>query len=235
METITTIARYTRPHPKSPISPKETAGALEEVVTKLDTGNKKIFFSSVAGANIDGVRVTNPIGLKGEKIELSCFVALKDAADIELLDRVVNEIDLKVEKVIPTSFACAKILEKRNLRNAVLFRAGLERSEPTVLVDGHVCEILPIDLGVKETEFLPFALAAALKDLEKDKKPALVWLFADNDEVDLEKLKEIFSAFPWDSQLGFEVAPKIEIAEAIANFSPSDMGIYALSGQEGIG
>ena len=232
LETITTIARYNRPHPKAKITPKETANALDQVVANLDTSSKKIFFSNVAGGQIDGVKVTNPIGLKGERVELSCFAAFKDAEEIALLDRIVSEIDLKVEKIIPTSFTVAKILEHKNLKNALLFRAGLEKSEPTVLVDGHVSEILPVDLGAQEPEFLLFALAAALKDIEKDKKPALVWLFADNDEIDLTKLKEIFLAFPWTSQLGFEVAPKVEVAEGVANFSPSDIGIYALSQQE---
>jgi len=232
LETVTTIAHYTRPQPKTPISSKETEDALEQIVANLGTSKKKIFFSAVAGAGIDNVKVSNPLGLKGEKVELSCFVAFKDLEEMELLDRIVNEIDLKVEKIIPSSFAVAKMLESRNLKNAVLFRGGLEKSETTVIVDGHVSEIFPVGLGLQEPEFLPFALVSALKNLEREKKPSLIWLFSDSDEVDLPKLKEIFLTFPWNTQLGFEVTPKVEVAEAIANFSPSDIGIYALSCQE---
>ena len=232
LETVTTIAHYTRPQPKTAINAKETEDVLEQVVANLDTTKKKIFFSSIAGAELDNVKVSNPLGLKGEKIELPCFAAFKDLDEMELLDRIVNEIDLKVEKIVPTSFAVAKLLESRNFKNALLFRCGLEKSEITAIVDTHVSEILPVDLGFQEPEFLTFAFTAALKGIEKEKRPALIWLFSDSDEVDLEKLKETLLAFPWSLQFGFEVAPKIEVAEAIHNFSPSDIGIYALSQQE---
>ena len=87
-------------------------------------------------------------------------------------------------------------------------------------------------MGVGEPELLPLAWQAALKDVGKEEAPAIVWLFADNDEVSLDALKETLSAFAWNSQFGLEIAPKIEIAESIHNFSASDMGIYALSSWE---
>jgi hypothetical protein len=229
LETTTTIARYDRPKPKSSISPKETEEALHKVVEKLEVPGKKIFFSTIANAKIDGVKVTNPIGLKGEKIELSCFAAFKDVEEIALIDRLISEIDLTVEKIVPVGFAVASMLERRNLKNALIYRAGTVRSEFTVLIDGHVAEISPVDLGTEEAELLPFAWQASLKSVEKPEAPALVWLFGDSDEVALDPLKENLLAFDWNSRLGFEVRPKVEIAEPIHNFSPADMGIYALS------
>ena len=50
MQTITTIARYDRPHPNKPISLDETNDALHQVVDGLDTGEKKIFFSTQLSA-----------------------------------------------------------------------------------------------------------------------------------------------------------------------------------------
>jgi len=232
LETTTTIARYSRPKPRSPISHKEAEEALAKVVENLQTEGKKLFFSTIANAQIDGVKVTNPIGLKGEKIELSCFAAFKENSEMALIDRLVGEIDLKVEKIIPIGFAMAALLERRNLKNAVIYRAGADKSEFTILIDGHVAEIFPVDLGAGEPELLPLAWQAALKDVGKEKAPAIIWLFADNDEVSLEALKEKLSAFAWSSQFGLEIAPKIEIAETVHNFSASDMGIYALSSWE---
>jgi len=232
LETTTTIARYDRPKPKSSISPKETEEALNKVVENLEVAGKKIFFSTIANAKIDGVKVTNPIGLKGERVELSCFAAFKDVEEIALIDRLVSEIDLAVEKIVPVGFAVASMLERRNLKNALIYRAGTIRSEFTVLIDGHVAEISPVDLGTEEAELLPFAWQAALKDVGKEGAPALVWLFGDSDEVALDPLKEKLLAFAWSSQLGLEIAPKIEIAEPVHNFSASDMGIYALSSWE---
>lgn len=229
LETTTTIARYDRPKPKHPITQKETEEALNKVVESLEVPGKKIFFSTIANARIDSVKVTNPLGLKGEKVELSCFAALKETSEIALFDRLVAEIDLTVEKIVPTSFSVAKLLEQKNLKNALIYRAGVTKSEFTVLVDGHVAEIFPVDLGTEEPELLPFAWQAALKGLEKGNAPAIVWLFADNDEVALEPLKENLLAFAWNSRLGFGLTPKIEIAEPIHNFSASDIGVYALS------
>ncbi|OGY25476.1 MAG: hypothetical protein A2Z11_03545 [Candidatus Woykebacteria bacterium RBG_16_43_9] len=232
LETITTIARYKRPKVKKPISSKETEDILHKIVGDLNTNEKKIFFSTVAGAQIDGVRVSNPLGLKGEKVELSCFVAFKDSTEMELLDRLMDEIDLKIEKIMPASFAVAKALEPKNLEDALIFRVGVDKSEITALVDGHVSEILPVGLGSREPELLPLSWQAVLSKLEKNHHPDLIWLFADNDQVELPKLKEILIGFDWKSKSGFEVAPKIEVAESIQNFSPADIGVYGLSRQE---
>ena len=232
LETVTTIARYSRPNPKKPISIHETGDTLHQVVEGLNRQGKKIFFSSVASANIDNVRVTNPLSLKGEKIELSCFVALKDASEMELLDRLMNEIDLKIEKTIPTSFAVANTLAKKNLKDVLVFRVGTERSELTAMIDGHVSEILPVGLGASSPKLLPVTWKVAIKKFDKGKLPDLVWLFADHDQVDLEKIKPVLLEFPWKEELGFQLDPRVEVAGNIQNFSPSDIGIYALSQQE---
>jgi cell division ATPase FtsA len=232
LESITTIARYTRPNSKSKINVKETERALKQVVDNLDTQDKKIFFTSIANAKIDGVKVSNPIGLKGKDVELSCFVALRPTSEVELFDKIVNEIDLKVEKVLPTSFAVAELLEKKNLKNVLIFRAGVEKSELTLLEEGHVSEVFPVDLGSQNEKFLPFAWESVLKDINKENIPGLIWLFSDSDAVDLGKLKSSLLSFDWHGNLKFPVKPKIEIAEDVHNFPPSDMGLYALS-QEG--
>ena len=232
LETITTIARYVRDKPKKPIDPKETESILHKIVEDLETKDKEIFFSTVAGAKIDGVKVTNPLGLKGEKIELSCFVALKDKAEMELLDRLMGEIDLKIEKVIPTSFTVAKTLESKKIEDALLFRVGVKKSEITVLIDGHVSEILPVGLGLGEPDLLSLAWQTAVKKVEKNKLPDLIWVFADNDKADPAEAQDLLVKFDWKSKLGYEAAPKIEIADSIDNFSATDVGIYALSAQE---
>jgi len=232
LETVTTIARYQRKNSKKPIKLDETQETLDQVVENLDKEDKKVFFSIVSSANIDGVRVSNPLGLKGEKVELACFAALKDTTEIELLDRLMSEIDVKIEKIAPTSYAVAKLLAKKNLRDVLIFRVGKERSELTVMQDGHISEILPVSIGAEELDLLPVTWEVAIKKFDKDKKPDLVWLFADNDQVDLEKIKKLLEEFSWRKKLDFELDPRVEIAGNIQNFSSSDIGIYALSQQE---
>ena len=232
LETITTIARYSRPKPKKQISLGETEDVLHQIVEDLNKEAKKIFFSTVANAVIDGVKVSNPLGLKGEKMELSCFVAFKDSNEMELLDRLMDEIDMKIEKIVPTSFAISKILTSKNLEDVLIFRLGTDKSELTVVEDGHVSEILPVSIGSKEPQLLHLAWQAAIKKFADGKLPDLIWLFADNDRVDPTKATEMLKEFPWKSKLGFQLEPKIEVAGNIQNFAPSDLGIYALSLQE---
>jgi cell division ATPase FtsA len=232
LETVTTVVRYSRQNPKKPMNSKETEDVLHKIVEDLDTKEKNIFFSTVAGAQIDGVKVSNPLGLKGEKVELSCLVSLKDSSEMGLLDRLMGEIDLKVEKIVPTSFAVAKSLEKKNLKDALIFRVGVDKSEITVLVDGHISEILPFGLGCRELELLPRSWKTAFSKIEKSKYPDLIWVFADNDQVDLQKTRELLENFNWKEELSLEVAPKIETAEGFQNFAASDAGIHALSRRE---
>ena len=233
LETITTIARFDREKPKREIDVDETQAVLKQVVESIEKVDKKIFFTSIANAKIDGVRVTNPIGLKGKKVELSCFVALKSTKEIELLNKIADEIDLKLEKVVPTAFSVAKVLEHKNLKDVLLLRAAVEKSELTILEDGQVSEVLPVNLGLAEEKLLPLVWESALKEAKKETLPDLIWIFGDSDNVNLEKLKELLSSYDWSAGLKFPVNPKIEIAEAVHNFSPSDIGLYAL-GQEGV-
>jgi len=233
LETITTIARYQREKYKKQINVKETQGVIQQVVDNLEKTDRKIFFSSIANAKIDGVRVSNPVGLKGKAVEFSCFVAFKPTKEIELIDKIAEEIDLKIEKALPTAFSVAKMLEHKNLKDALLFRAGEEKSELTILEEGNVSEVYPVGLGLVHDQFLPIVWDSALKEVKKETAPGVVWIYGDHDGANLEKLKEMLEEYDWSTNLHYPVSPKIEIAESVHNFSASDMGLYAL-GQEGV-
>ncbi|OGY24164.1 MAG: hypothetical protein A2172_01305 [Candidatus Woykebacteria bacterium RBG_13_40_15] len=232
LETITTIARYERPKATKPIDHKETEQVLNQVIENLDKTNKKIFFSTISGAKIDGVSVTNPLGLRGQKVELSCFVAFQSEVEVELLNRLVGEIEIDVKKMLPTSFSVCKILEQKEVKNALLFRVGLAKSEITILEEGHVSDIYPFDLGMNNLSYIQFAWEAALKDIEKEHAPSLIWLLADNDEAELEKLKEELKSYDWQSKINIPINPKVEIVSSVHHFSVSDITLYALA-QEG--
>ncbi len=233
LQTTTTIAHYTRPKPNNPITVKETEHVIKEVVERLETTEKKILFSSIASAKIDGAKVTNPVGLKGKEVEFSCFVAFVDGSELELFNRIVDEIEFKVKKIVPTSFAVVKVLETKNVENALLIRCGENKSELTIISEGQIAEIFPVDLGIADKQFLKFSWEAALKNIEKKNLLSLVWVFGDHEEANLEEMKQELEKFPWRETIGVEKPPTIEIAESIENFSPSDMGLYSL-GKEGI-
>jgi hypothetical protein len=229
LETSTTIVRYNRDKPNASISTDETEHILRQVVENLDTKGKRIFFSTIAGSVIDGVKVTNPLGLKGNRAELSCFVAFRNEDEIELLDRLSSEIDMKIERIMPVGFALAKLLERKDLRDVLIFRAGMNKSELTSVHAGHISEIIPVDLGIGEPDYFHFILELAAVKLKKENFPPSIWVYADHEEVDLEKVNLNISKFPWHEKLGVEENPKVQLATEVDNFSPSDMGLYSLA------
>jgi len=137
-----------------------------------------------------------------------------------------------VKKMIPTSFAICKLLQQKEVKNALLFRVGSEKSELTVIEDGHVADISPFDLGMNNLTYIQFSWEAALKDLNKEHAPSLIWLLADSAELELEKLKEDLKSYEWHSKLSIPIVPKVEIVSSIHNFSVSDISLYALVQEE---
>ncbi len=228
IKTETTVAQYIRPDPKEPINSDEIEKVLEEVSERREFGDFKLFFSTIASAEIDGTKVSNPIGIKGEKVSLSCFIAYKESEELSVFDKLIDEIDMELEKIIPTSFAVAKMMLKKGNENALLLRVGKVRSEVAFLSKGHIDEIIQFDLGASNPDLLMVGFEVTLEKLMKEANPELVWLYPDNQWVELAELKEKFLEFPWGN-LGFDKAPHIEVAQGDPLTSPEDTGLKALS------
>jgi hypothetical protein len=228
IKTETTVAQYKRKEPKEPISDEEVSKILEEVSAKEEPGNLKLFFSTIASANIDDTKVSNPIGIKGEKAALSCFIAYKHPEELKVFDKLVDEIDMELEKIIPTSFAVAKMELKKGTEEALLFRLGKNRSEATLLTKGHIDRIVQFDLGVSNPELFLVGLETVLEKLPSSAKPEELWLYPDNGDVDLSEISERLEQFPWGN-VGFEKAPRISVSDSSAEVAVEDVGLSALS------
>jgi hypothetical protein len=231
LRTTTTVASYTRPKPTEVVDKEEVEKVLEQIATSVKAEPLKVFFSTVASAKIDEATITNPVGLKGEKASLACFVALKSAEELAIFDKLIEELELSVNKVVPTSFAISRLVLKKNLNDALLLRVGQEKSEGALLSEGHIYEILPFDLGMSGLSYLTIGVEAIISLLEKDKRPQTIWLYPDEDEVDLKALVEKLSAFPWKERLHYEQVPTI-VTEAVEPEVPAvDTGILALANE----
>lgn len=232
LETLTTVAKYTREKPSSPIDKEEIAQVLKKISAE-DKEGQKVFFSTVNGATIDGAKVTNPIGIKGEKVELNCFVAFKNPTELAVYEQIIDELEIKPKKIFPTSQVVAKMIADKIPDHALALRIGQGRSEAAFIENKQLLKVINFDIGFEQLEFLNFAVEALLE--EQNEKIGYVWLYSDSDEINLIDVKEKLSEVDWKKKFNLKEDLKIERAESEENFGPADMGLLALSLQEIIG
>lgn len=231
LETTSTVAKYSREKPKKEIDKNEVASVLHKISEEGKQG-LKIFFSTITGAKIDDAKVTNPIGVKGEKTEISCFVAYKPESELTLYDQIIDELELKPEKFVPTSFAVAQMVGKDVSGNSLLLRIGQNKTEAAQIVDAHLIKVTNFDLGAEQSEFFSFALEALLEKQDEKERSNFIWLYGDSDEINLVGIEEKLVEVEWKKKFKFKEDFKIERATSEDNFGPADMGLLALSLQE---
>lgn len=229
LQTITTVAKYTREKPDSPINKDEVSEVLKKISVNEQVG-QKVFFSTVNGATIDGARVTNPIGVKGAKVEISCFVAYKNPDELAVYDQIIDELEIKPDKIFPTSQVVTKMIADKIPDNALVLRVGQLRSEAAFIEDKHLVKVINFDLGFEQLDFLNFAIETLFE--EQKEKIGYLWLYSDSDEVNLIDVTEKISEVDWKKKFDLKEDLKVERAESENNFGPSDMGLLALSLQE---
>lgn len=232
LETMTTVAKYTREKTNSPINKDEIAQVLKKISTE-EKADQKVFFSTINGAVIDGAKVTNPIGVKGEKVELNCFVAFKASEELSVYEQIIDELEIKTEKIFPTSLVVTKMIADKIPDHALALRIGQNRSEAAFIEDKHLIKVINFDLGFEQLDFLNFAIEALLE--EQKEKAGYLWLYSDSDEVNLIDVTEKIAEEDWKKKFNLKEELKIVRAETENNFGPADMGLLALSLQEIIG
>jgi hypothetical protein len=231
MSTVSTNAKYSREKKDKIVSKEEIADVMNKVTSEEKEG-LKVFFSTVTGAKIDDQRVTNPIGIKGEKAEVNCFVAYKPESELKVYEKIIDDLEVKPEKILPTSFAVYQMLSKKIDGDFLILRVGQYKSEAAEVHSGQLIQINNFDLGAEQMEFYPLALEALLEKQDEDKRSKTIWLYSDSDEINLVDVKEALSEVSWKEKLRLKEEIKIEQAESENNFGPADMGLLALSLQE---
>lgn len=231
LETVSTIAKYTREKPKREIDKKEISSVLDKV-SRDEKQGLKVFFSTVTGSNIDSTKITNPIGIKGEKAEVNCFVAYKPEEDLSIYDQIIEELELKPEKIMPSSFAVAQMVKDKIPDRAILLRVGQNKSEASEIEDGHLVRVTNFDLGTEQLEFFNFAIEAILERQAEKERAGYIWLYSDSQECNLIDVTEKLAETNWKKKFNLKEDLKIERAETEDNFAPADMGLLALALQE---
>ncbi len=117
-----TNIKYKRNHPAEPIDLAELRKILDRVQMRAferareqlawETGYKEIEVqlvnTAIVDVQIDGYRVTNPIGFQGRDVNIQLFCAFAPMVHLGALQTVANNLDLNLINVAAEPFAVAK-------------------------------------------------------------------------------------------------------------------------------
>ncbi len=117
-----TVVRYKRANPSEPISMPELRKILDRVQYRAferareqltwETGYKelevKLVNTAIVDVQIDGYRVTNPVGFQGKDVSIQLFNAFAPMVHLGALQSVASDLDLNLINIAAEPFAVAK-------------------------------------------------------------------------------------------------------------------------------
>jgi cell division protein FtsA len=117
-----TVVRYKRANPSEPIAMPELRKILDRVQYRAferareqltwETGYKelevKLVNTAIVDVQIDGYRVTNPIGFQGKDVSIQLFNAFAPMVHLGALQSVASDLDLNLVNIAAEPFAVAK-------------------------------------------------------------------------------------------------------------------------------
>lgn len=151
----TSTVRFTRKNPSKELSIDEMARIIELVQERAETkarqqlawelGGKdvevRLVNSALVRIDIDGYKVTNPVGFQGRDVEVEMFTAFAPMIHIGALERTAAELDLELLAVAAEPFAVARSVvgDDPNANvSAVLMDVGGGTTDIAVVNEGGV-------------------------------------------------------------------------------------------------
>lgn len=151
----TSIVTYRRANPQDPIDDEEMQMIIDKVQQRteenakkqlsLETGNKnvdvKLVNSALVSIQIDGYKVTNPIGFQGGRVSIGLYTAFAPMIHIGALERTADELDLDLTAVAAEPFAVARSMigtDASSTMSAIMIDVGGGTTDIAVVNDGGV-------------------------------------------------------------------------------------------------
>jgi cell division protein FtsA len=151
----TSVVRFTRKNPSKEISIDEMARIIELVQERAETkarqqltwelGGKEVEIRLVNSAlvriDIDGYKVTNPVGFQGKDVLVEMYTAFAPMIHIGALERTAAELDLELLAVAAEPFAVARSVvgdDPNASISAILMDVGGGTTDIAVLNEGGV-------------------------------------------------------------------------------------------------
>lgn len=121
--TMTTV-RYIRPESQTSITFEELKEIIEQVQSKsyerarstlaLETGHQevdvKLVNAAITEVDIDGYKVTNPLGFQGKEVEVGIFNAFAPVVHLGALQTIASQLDLDLLAIAAEPYAVARVL-----------------------------------------------------------------------------------------------------------------------------
>ncbi|HVO86704.1 MAG TPA: cell division FtsA domain-containing protein, partial [Candidatus Binatia bacterium] len=193
----TSTVRFTRPNPNKELSIEEMSRIIELVQERAELkarqelawelGGKdvevRLVNSALVRIDIDGYKVTNPIGFQGKDVVVEMYTAFAPMIHIGALERTASELDLELLAVAAEPFAVARSVvgdDPNASVSAVLMDVGGGTTDMAVVNEGGVEGTKMFGIGGRafthaiERELdVPFTKAESIKvGLSAGKLPA---------------------------------------------------------------
>lgn len=171
----TTTVRCTRKNPNKPLDLAEIEKIISLVQARAETrakqqlawelGGKEVEIrlvnSALVSIDIDGYKVTNPIGFQGKEVLVQLYTAFAPMIHIAALERTAQELDLDLLAVAAEPFAVARSVignDPNANMSAVLMDVGGGTTDIAVIKEG----------GVQGTKMFGIGGRAFTKSIERD-------------------------------------------------------------------
>ncbi len=193
---MTTTVRVTRKEANKPLDLSEMERIIKLVQARAEAkarkqlawelGGKevdvKLVNSALVGIEIDGYKVTSPIGFQGKEVVVQLYTAFAPLIHIGALERTAQQLDLDLLGVAAEPFAVARSVigdDTSASMNAILMDVGGGTTDIAVITDGGVQGTKMFGIGgraytraVERDLNVEFAQAEAFKvGLSTDKVP----------------------------------------------------------------
>jgi cell division protein FtsA len=171
----TTTVRYRRKDPNKELSLEEVTRIVTKVQERAEEkarknlawelGGKEVDIrlvnSALVGIEIDGYKVTNPVGFQGRDVTVQLYTAFAPLVHIGALERTAQELDMDLLAVAAEPFAVARSVIGDNTgssMSAILMDVGGGTTDIAVINDG----------GVQGTKMFGIGGRAYTKAVERD-------------------------------------------------------------------
>lgn len=181
----TSTIRYRRPQPDKPLTVAEMELIIEKVQERaqvkaqkqigLETGNDevevKLVNSALVGLQIDGYKVSNPIGFQGRDVAVQIYTAFAPMVHIGALERVADELGLELVAVAAEPFAVSRAVvgtDASSTFTAILADVGGGTTDIAVVNDGGVEGTRMFGIGGRSfTQTIASDMDLSYRDAEK--------------------------------------------------------------------
>ena len=162
IRTMTVKVNYARSNPRAKIDAREmrnivckaeldSFAKIKKRISKEGTGGADIEIASavIADICIDGYKVMNPVGFRGNEVELKIFNSILSGKNFETIKNIAKKLNLEVIDIIAEPYAVAMSMGiKETIKfNAILIDMGGKTTNVTVISDGDVREVKTFDIG----------------------------------------------------------------------------------------